>query len=73
MSLRVTHLLVQRALYIMGYGNHIQNGSHDCHGVCQSSGFKGETHQSCQSHHCNQSVGRSSTKGGHHLAHPEPH
>jgi hypothetical protein len=29
-----------------GYDNHIRNRSHDCCGVCQSSGFEGETHQS---------------------------
>jgi hypothetical protein len=33
----------------MGYGNRIQNGSHDCRGVCQSLGFEGKTHQSSQS------------------------
>jgi hypothetical protein len=46
MSLRVIRLLVRCTLYIVGYGNHIQNGSHDCRGVCQSLGFEGETSQS---------------------------
>jgi hypothetical protein len=50
MSLHVIRLLIRCALYIMGYDNHIQNGSHDCHGVCQSLGFKHETCQSGQSY-----------------------
>jgi hypothetical protein len=49
MSLRVTRLLMRRALYIVGYGNRIQNGSHDCREVYQSLGFEGETCQSGQS------------------------
>jgi hypothetical protein len=49
MSLCVIWLLVRCALYIVGYANHIQNGSHDCCGVCQSSMFEGETCQSGQS------------------------
>jgi hypothetical protein len=42
--IRVIRLLVRHTLYIMGYINCIQNGSHDYHGVCQSSGFEGKTH-----------------------------
>jgi hypothetical protein len=49
MSLCVTRLLVRHVLYIVGYNNCIQNGSHNCRGVCQSLGFKGETHQLVQS------------------------
>jgi hypothetical protein len=45
MILRVIRLLVRHAIYIEGYGNRIQNVSHDCRGVCESSGFKGKTRQ----------------------------
>jgi hypothetical protein len=41
MILRVIRLLVRCALCVVGYGNHIRNGPHDCRGVCQSSGLKG--------------------------------
>jgi hypothetical protein len=51
-------------LYITGYGNRIQNGSQNCFGVYQSSGFEGENYQSSQSQPDNQSEGRSDTKGG---------
>jgi hypothetical protein len=44
MILCVTRLLVRHALYIVGYVNCIRNGSQDCRGVCQSSGFKAKTH-----------------------------
>jgi uncharacterized membrane protein YjjP (DUF1212 family) len=44
MILRVIRLLVRHTLYILVYGNHIQNGSHDCRRVCQSSGFEGKIH-----------------------------
>jgi hypothetical protein len=50
--------------------SHIQNRSHDFHGVCQSSGFKGETHQQVRA---TQSEGRCDTKGGYQLAHLETH
>jgi hypothetical protein len=50
-----------------------ENGSHDCHGVCESSRFKGETHQWVRAAQSNQSEGRSDTKGGYQLAHLEPH
>jgi hypothetical protein len=52
--------------------SHIQNGSHDCHGVCESSGFEGETRQRVRATQSNQSKGRSDTKGGFESAHPEP-
>jgi hypothetical protein len=43
MILRIIRLLVQHCLYIEEYGNHIQNGSHTCCGVCQILGFEGKT------------------------------
>jgi hypothetical protein len=49
MSLHVTQLLIRCALYIMGYGNRIQNGPHDCRGACQSSEFECKTYQLGQS------------------------
>jgi hypothetical protein len=45
MILCISRLLVRCTLYIMRYGNRIQNESHDFHGVCQSSGFEGKTHR----------------------------
>jgi hypothetical protein len=45
MILQVIRLLIPYTLYIMGYDNYIQNGSHDCRGVSQSSGFEGKTHR----------------------------
>jgi hypothetical protein len=42
-------LLVRHALYVMGYDNCIQYGSHGCCAVCQSLGFERETQWSGQS------------------------
>jgi hypothetical protein len=49
MILRIIPLLIRCAIYIVGYTNSTQNGSHDSRGVYQSSGFKGETSQSSHS------------------------
>jgi hypothetical protein len=43
MILRINRLLVRCAQCVMGYGNCIQNGPHNCRGVCQSSGFEVKT------------------------------
>jgi hypothetical protein len=50
MSLCIMQLLVRQAFYIMGYDNRIENGSHDCRGVYQSTGFEGEPTELGQSH-----------------------
>jgi hypothetical protein len=61
-------------LYVTGiHPSHIKSGSHDYRGVCESSGFEGETCQWVRATQSNQSEGRSDTKGGYQLAHSEPH
>jgi hypothetical protein len=52
------------------YGNHIQSGSHDCRGVCQSLGFEGEIHLWARAAQSNQSEKRSDTKDGQHFGAP---
>jgi hypothetical protein len=73
MSLCVTGLLVRCTLYIVGYANCIQNGSHDCCGSTKALGLKVKPASWVRAAQSNQSEGRSNTKGGYQLAHPELH
>jgi hypothetical protein len=50
--------------------NHIRNGSHECCGIYQSLGFKGETNRWVSVVQSNQSEGRSDTKGGQYFGTP---
>jgi hypothetical protein len=52
------------------YGNCIQNGSHDCRGVCQIFGFEGETCLRVRVAQSNQSEGQNDTKDGQHFGAP---
>jgi hypothetical protein len=61
---------MRRALYVMGYSNYIQNRSHDCRGLCQSSGFEGKTHRWVKAAQSNQSEGRCDTKDAQHFGEP---
>jgi hypothetical protein len=66
-------LLTYHAFYIEGYSNHIQNGSHDYRGPTNAKGSKAKPAKHVRDSQSNQSKGRSDTRGGHQLAHPEPH
>jgi hypothetical protein len=57
----------------MGYSNHIQNGSHDCHGPTTAWGLNAEPANWVNDTPSEQSEGRSDIKGGKQLVHPGPH
>jgi hypothetical protein len=66
-------LLIYHALYIKRYGNRIQNGSHNYHGPTNAQGLKVKPARRVRAVQSDQSEGQSDTRGGHQLAHPEPH
>jgi hypothetical protein len=57
----------------MGYGNHIQNGPHVCHGPRIAQGSNAKPTSRVSATPCEQSEGRSDTKGGQQLVQLGPH
>jgi hypothetical protein len=65
-------LLAYHALYNVGYGNHIQNGAHDCCGSAKAQGSKAKPTSRVSAAQSRQNEGQSDIKGGQQIAHLGP-